>query len=67
MRASSLNYRDLMVLEGGGRGPTKLGVAPLSDGASEVAAIGGGVTRARIGDRIAGCFHLHWFGGLAQR
>ena len=26
LHASSLNYRDLMVLEGGGRGPTKLGV-----------------------------------------
>jgi NADPH:quinone reductase-like Zn-dependent oxidoreductase len=26
VRATSLNYRDLMVLRGGGRGPTKLGV-----------------------------------------
>ena len=32
VRASSLSYRDLMVLKGGGRGPTKLGVVPLSDG-----------------------------------
>jgi hypothetical protein len=32
VRASSLNYRDLMVLKGGGRGPTKIGVVPLSDG-----------------------------------
>ena len=55
--ASSLNYRDLMVLKGGGRGPTRIGVVPLSDGAGEVAAIGEGVTRVRIGDRIAGCFH----------
>jgi NADPH:quinone reductase-like Zn-dependent oxidoreductase len=46
VRASSLNYRDFMVLKGGGRGPTKVGVVPLSDGAGEVAAIGGGVTRA---------------------
>jgi len=61
--ASSLNYRDLMVLKGGGRGPTKLGVVPLSDGAGEVAAIGDGVTRVKIGDRIAGCFHPWWFGG----
>jgi hypothetical protein len=38
VRASSLNYRDLMVLKGGGRGPTKLGVIPLSDGTGEVAA-----------------------------
>jgi hypothetical protein len=36
VRASSLNYRDLMVLKGGGRGPTKIGVIPLSDGAGEV-------------------------------
>jgi NADPH:quinone reductase-like Zn-dependent oxidoreductase len=63
VRASSLNYRDLMVLKGGGRGPTKLGVVPLSDGAGEVAAIGDGVTRVRVGDRIAGCFHPRWFGG----
>jgi hypothetical protein len=33
--ATSLNYRDLMVLKGGGRGPTKVGVVPLSDGAGE--------------------------------
>jgi hypothetical protein len=63
VRASSLNYRDLMVLKGGGRGPTKFGVIPLSDGAGEVAAIGDGVTRVKIGDRIAGCFHPRWFGG----
>ena len=54
VRASSLNYRDLMVLKGGGRGPTKPGVVPLSEGAGEVTAIGDGVTRVKIGDRIAG-------------
>jgi NADPH:quinone reductase-like Zn-dependent oxidoreductase len=48
-----------MVLKGGGRGPTKLGVVPLSDGAGEVAAIGDGVTRVKVGDRIAGTFHPH--------
>jgi len=63
VRASSLNYRDLMVLKGGGRGPTKVGVIPLSDGAGEVAAVGDGVTRVKVGDRIAGCFHPRWFGG----
>jgi hypothetical protein len=40
-----------------------VGVVPLSDGAGEVAAIGEGVTRVKIGDRIAGCFHPRWFGG----
>jgi len=63
VRATSLNYRDLMVLKGGGRGPTKLGVVPLSDGAGEVVAVGGGVTRVKVGDRVIGCFHPRWFGG----
>ena len=62
-RASSLNYRDLMVLKGGGRGPTKIGVVPLPDGAGEVATIGDGVTRVKLGDRVIGTFHPRWFGG----
>ncbi len=63
VRATSLNYRDLMVLKGGGRGPTRLGVVPLSDGAGEVAAVGEGVGRVAVGDRVIGCFHPRWFGG----
>src|SRR5712691_2474382 len=63
VRASSLNYRDLMVLKGSGRGPTKLGVTPLSDGAGEVAAVGDGVSRFAVGHRVIGCFHPRWVGG----
>jgi NADPH:quinone reductase-like Zn-dependent oxidoreductase len=63
VRATSLNYRDLMVLKGGGRGPTKIGVVPLSDGAGEVASVGDGVSRFAVGDRVIGCFHPRWFGG----
>jgi NADPH:quinone reductase-like Zn-dependent oxidoreductase len=63
VRASSLNCRDLMMLRGGGRGPTRLGVIPLSDGAGEVAAVGDRVTRIKVGDRIIGTFHPRWFGG----
>ena len=64
VRASSLNYRDLMVLKGGCRGPTKIGVVPLSDGAGEVAAIGEAVTRVKIGDQLSAAF-IH--AGLAGR
>jgi NADPH:quinone reductase-like Zn-dependent oxidoreductase len=63
VRASSFDYRDLMVLRGGGRGPTKIGVVPLSDAAGEIAAPGGGVMRVKVCDRVAGCFHSLWLGG----
>jgi alcohol dehydrogenase len=52
-----------MVMKGGGRGPAKLGVIPLSDGAGEVAAVGAQVTRVKVGDWIIGTFHPRWFGG----
>jgi NADPH:quinone reductase-like Zn-dependent oxidoreductase len=52
-----------MVLKGGGRDPTEVGVVPLSDGAGEVAAIGNGVSRFAVRDRVIGCFHPRWFGG----
>jgi NADPH:quinone reductase-like Zn-dependent oxidoreductase len=38
-------------------------VIPLSDGAGEVVAVGMGVTRVAAGDRVAGCFFLHWSDG----
>src|SRR5215213_866696 len=63
VRATSLNYRDLMVLKGGGRGPTRLGVVPLSDGAGEIVGLGASVSRFAIGDRVIPCFHPRWFGG----
>ena len=42
VRASSLNYRDLMVLKGGGRGPAKLGVIryPTAQARSQQSATG---------------------------
>jgi NADPH:quinone reductase-like Zn-dependent oxidoreductase len=62
MRAVSLNHRDLYVLQGlGGRDTS--GLVPVSDGAGEVVALGAGVTRFRIGDRVATTFFERWTGG----
>ena len=63
MRATSLNYRDLMTVQDpeGRRLPYPR--IPNSDGAGEVVAIGAGVSRFRPGDRVAGCFFQRWPGG----
>src|SRR5215831_13686130 len=61
--ACSLNYRDLAIALGSYRMPVKPNLIPLSDGAGEVVEIGSGVTRVKVGDRVAGCFFQRWIGG----
>ncbi|MES2149802.1 MAG: NAD(P)-dependent alcohol dehydrogenase [Pseudomonadota bacterium] len=63
VRASSLNFRDLAILNGWFPVAPPPGVVPLSDGAGEVQAVGPGVTRFKIGDRVVNLFCLNWFGG----
>jgi len=63
LRASSINYRDLLnILD-----PPARGIAypriPNSDGAGEVVEVGPGVTRFQPGDRVAGCFFQRWPAG----
>ena len=62
MRATSLNYRDLVIAKGG-LGKRERSLIPLSDGAGEVVELGPGVTRVRAGDRVAPIFTQTWLGG----
>jgi NADPH:quinone reductase-like Zn-dependent oxidoreductase len=63
VKACSLNFRDLGIVRGTYRVPVKENIIPLSDGAGEVIAVGPGVVRVKVGDRVAGCFFQRWFGG----
>lgn len=64
MKASSLNYRDLLVPERGyGRKTGTLPLIPLSDGVGIVAEVGEGVTRVAVGDRVCPIFFQSWLGG----
>ena len=63
MRAFSINFRDLRVLQGKYNPKMKLPMVPLSDGAGEVVAVGEGVSRFQSGDRVAGIFMQGWTEG----
>jgi NADPH:quinone reductase-like Zn-dependent oxidoreductase len=63
MRACALNYRDLMVIKGTYNPKMRLPITPLSDGAGTVAAVGAGVTRVKVGDRVAATFMQDWVEG----
>jgi len=63
LRAWSLNYRDLMVIKGLYNPKLRLPFIPFSDGVGEVAAVGDGVTRFKVGERLAGTFMQKWQAG----
>src|SRR5688572_4696301 len=61
IRAASLNYRDMFIV--GGHAPCADGRVPLSDGAGEVVAVGGGVDEFAVGDAVVSTFYPYWLGG----
>ncbi len=65
MKAFSINYRDLLVVNGVGRWKPPLPRVPLSDGVGIVVATGNGVSRVKVGDRVAPIFYPKWLDGRA--
>jgi NADPH:quinone reductase-like Zn-dependent oxidoreductase len=63
VRAVALNYRDLLVVKGVYNPKMNLPRIPTSDGAGEVVETGQGVTRVKVGSRVAGLFMPLWLEG----
>ena len=63
VHACSLNYRDLLMVEGHYNPRQRLPLVPLSDGAGEVVEIGTGVSSVGVGDRVCGIFAQGWISG----
>ena len=67
IRATSINYRDLAQVKGQYPGLSNREFVVLSDGAGEVIAVGDGVSRFKVGDRVSGNFFQSWIGGPVQQ
>ena len=67
LKAASLNYRDLLTVQGLYNPKQPLPLIPLSDGVGEVVRVGEGATRVKAGDRVAGVFCQKWISGRPTR
>jgi NADPH:quinone reductase-like Zn-dependent oxidoreductase len=67
LRAASLNYRDLLMIEGKYDPKVALPLIPGSDGAGEIVEVGADVTRFRVGDRVCPIFARGWLDGPPTR
>ena len=65
VRASSMNYHDLVNLIGLIRGPWPR--VPMTDGCGEVVAVASDVDDVAVGDRVVGAFHPLWLDGALTR
>src|SRR5438552_12039685 len=61
IRACSLNFRDVFVVQG--KTPCADGRIPLSDGAGEVIAVGDDVDEFKVADNVVSTFYPYWLGG----
>ena len=66
VRASSINYRDLLTIEDPGARNLPYPRIPNSDGAGEVVAIGKDVTQFKVGDRVCSTFFQRWLDGAMR-
>ena len=63
VRANSLNARELSVLRGTYPLPIKPDVVMCADGAGEIVAVGEGVTRVKVGERVVASMFPRWQDG----
>lgn len=61
--AAALNARDLQVIHDQYDPNQRLPIVPVSDGCGEVVAVGEGVSRLAVGERVVGAFAQRWVAG----
>jgi NADPH:quinone reductase-like Zn-dependent oxidoreductase len=67
LNAWSLNYRDLLVIQGESTWRPTLPVTPITDGAGVVVEVGQGVSRLAPGDRVSAMCLPYWRSGPLTR
>jgi NADPH:quinone reductase-like Zn-dependent oxidoreductase len=67
VKAVSLNYRDMLMIENDGYSRFGLPFTPCSDFAGEIAALGDGVSHFSVGERVINNFNAGWIDGEPSR
>lgn len=67
MKAASLNFRDLLMVQGMYNPRQPLPLVPCSDGVGEVIGLGDGVSRLAAGDRVCPIFAQGWLAGTPRQ